>query len=142
MKFLCLLYGDEAEREAIPPSKWETLMQESFAVTDDLRARGLALAGAALQPVRTAITLRRKRGERSVTDGPFMETKEQLGGFLMIEAADLEAATELALKLPILVLGSMEIRPVWEREDILARRVTGTATHRAYSAATHPRRER
>src|SRR5688572_1020136 len=63
-------------------------------------------------------------GERSFTDGPFAETKEQLGGFVMIEAPDMEAAKEIVLGLSVGALGPMEIRPVWKREDLVARRVT------------------
>jgi hypothetical protein len=122
MKFLCLIYNNETERDAIPAEQWEPLMQQGFDDADDLGE--VFLGGQALQPVRTAVTLRRKRGERSFTDGPFAETKEQLGGFIMIEAADMEEAKEIALGLSVNILGPMEIRPVWEREDLVARRVT------------------
>jgi hypothetical protein len=122
MKFLCLIYTDEHEREAIPAEEWEPLMQQGFADAEELG--DVFLGGQALQPVRTAVTLTKRRGERSFTDGPFAETKEQLAGFVMIEAPDLEAAKEIALGLSVSALGSMEIRPVWERDDLLARRVT------------------
>ena len=122
MKFLCLIYNNETERDAIPAEQWEPLMQQGFDDADELGS--VFLGGQALQPVRTAVTLRRKRGERSFTDGPFAETKEQLGGFIMIEAADMEEAKEIALGLSVNILGPMEIRPVWEREDLVARRVT------------------
>src|SRR5918993_6084418 len=122
MKFLCLIYNNETERDAIPAEQWEPLMQQGFDDADELGE--VFLGGQALQPVRTAVTLRRKRGERSFTDGPFAETKEQLAGFIMIEAPDLEAAKEIARVLPPACLGPIEIRPVWEREDLLARRVT------------------
>jgi hypothetical protein len=124
MKFLCLIYMNEEERDAIPQEQWEPLMQEGFAWGDEFRARGVFLGGNALQPVWTGVTLRRKRGERSFTDGPFAETKEQLAGYTLIEAPDLEAAKEIALTLPPGRIGSVEVRPVWEREDLLARRVT------------------
>jgi hypothetical protein len=124
MKFLCLIYMNEGERDAIPAEQWEPLMQEGFDVADELRETGTFLGGNALQPVRTAVTLRRKRGERSFTDGPFAETKEQLAGYVLIEAPDLEGAKEIALKLPPGRVGLVEVRPVWEREDLVARRVT------------------
>jgi hypothetical protein len=124
MKFLCLIYMNEDERDAIPAEQWEPLMQEGFDVGDELRDRGVFLGGNALQPVRTAVTLRRKRGERSFTDGPFAETKEALAGYVLIEAPDLEAAKEIALTLPPARVGSIEVRPVWERQDLVARRVT------------------
>ena len=123
MKFLCLIYMNEDERDAIPDEQWQPLMYEGFAWGDEFQARGVFLGGNALQPVRTGVTLRRKRGERSFTDGPFAETKEQLAGYVLIEAPDLEAAKEIARVLPPACLGPIEIRPVWEREDMLARRV-------------------
>ena len=124
MKFLCLIYNEEDERDAIPAAEWEACIQESIATAEELRPAGVYLGGQALQPVRTAVTLRRKRGELSFTDGPFAETKEQLGGYILIEAPDLEAAKQIALTLPPACLGSVEVRPVWEREDLLARKVT------------------
>ena len=124
MKYLCLIYFNEEERDAIPDDQWEPLMREGFAHGDELRTRGVFLGGNALQPVRTAVTLRKKRGERSFTDGPFAETKEQLAGYVLVEAPDLEAAKEMAMMLPPGRVGSVEVRPVWEREDLVARRVT------------------
>jgi hypothetical protein len=124
MKFLCLIYMNEHERDAIPAEQWEPLMQEGFDVADELRESGVFLGGNALQPVRTAVTLRRKRGERSYTDGPFAETKEQLAGYMLIEAPDLDSAKEIVLTLPPGRVGTVEVRPVWEREDLVARRVT------------------
>ena len=124
MKFLCLIYMNEEERDAIPADEWEPLMQEGFDHGDELRKRGVFLGGNALQPVRTGVTLRRKRGERSFTDGPFAETKEQLAGYVLIEAPDLESAKQIALSLPPGRVGSVEVRPVWDREDLVARRVT------------------
>lgn len=123
MKFLCLIYSDENERDAMPDAEYEACILESIATAEELRPGGVYLGGQALQPVRTAVTLRRKRGELSFTDGPFAETKEQLAGFIMIEAPDLEAAKEIARVLPPACLGPIEIRPVWERVDMLARRV-------------------
>src|SRR5918999_1369239 len=124
MKFLCLIYSDENERDAMPHAQYEACIQESIATAEELRPGGVYLGGEALQPVRTAVTLRRKRGELSFTDGPFAETKEQLAGFILIEAPDLEAAKEIARALPPGRIGSVEVRPVWEREDLMARRVT------------------
>ena len=124
MKFLCLIYYNETERDAIPAEQWEPLMREGFDHGDELRDRGVFLGGNALQPVRTAVTIRRKRGERSFTDGPFAETKEQLAGYILIEAPDVETAKEIAFELPPGRVGTVEVRPVWDREDVVARRVT------------------
>jgi hypothetical protein len=135
MKFLCLIYMNEEERDAVPAEQWEPLMLEGFAWGDEFRARGVFLGGNALQPVRTGVTLRRKRGERSFTDGPFAETKEQLAGYTLIEAPDLEAAKEIALSLPPGRIGSVEVRPVWERDDLVARRVPEHGTVNASPSA-------
>jgi hypothetical protein len=124
MKFLCLIYFDEDERDAVPQDQWDALMDDAYLNRDELEASGAFLGGNALQPARTAVTLRRKRGQRTITDGPFAETKEQLAGYVLIEAPDLDAAREIALALPPGRIGSVEIRPVWERDDLRARRVT------------------
>jgi hypothetical protein len=124
MKFLCLIYMDEDERDAIPQDQWEALMEEGYANADELRERGIFIDGRPLQPVRTAVTLRRKRGQPFFTDGPFAETKEQLAGYTLIEAPDIEAAKKIALTLPPGRIGSVEVRPVWTRADLMARRVT------------------
>ena len=124
MKYLCLISMNEEERDAIPAEQWEPLMQEGFDWGDERREQGVFLDGNPLQPVRTAVTVRRKRGELSFTDGPFMETKEQLAGYTLIEAPDMEAAKEIAATLPPGRIGTVEIRPLWTREELLARRVT------------------
>jgi hypothetical protein len=124
MKYLCLIYMNEEERDAIPAEQWEPLMQEGFDWGDERREQGVFLDGNPLQPVRTAVTVRRKRGELSFTDGPFMETKEQLAGYTLIEAPDMGAAKEIAATLPPGRIGTVEIRPLWSREELLARRVT------------------
>jgi hypothetical protein len=124
MKYLCLIYMNEEERDAIPAEQWEPLMQEGFDWGDERREQGVFLDGNPLQPVRTAVTVRRKRGELSFTDGPFMETKEQLAGYTLIEAPDMQAAKEIAATLPPGRIGTVEIRPLWTREELLARRVT------------------
>jgi hypothetical protein len=124
MKYLCLIYMNEEDRDAIPAEQWEPLMQEGFEWGDERREQGVFLDGNPLQPVRTAVTVRRKRGELSFTDGPFMETKEQLAGYTLIEAPDMQAAKEIAATLPPGRIGTVEIRPLWTREELLARRVT------------------
>ena len=137
MKFLCLIYIDEDERDAISEESWEALLQDAYLTRTEFEARGVFLGGNALQPVRTAVSLRRKRGERSWTDGPFAETKEALSGYVMIEAPDLEAAKEIARALPPGRLGTVEVRPVWEREDLVTRRVTaGKEDHRTAPTAS------
>ena len=87
-------------------------MGEYFAFTEDIRKSGKYVAGEALQPVQTATTVRVRNGKLSTTDGPFAETKEQLGGFYLIEARDLNDAIQVAARIPSARIGSIEVRPV------------------------------
>jgi hypothetical protein len=112
MKYLCLIYDDEQVWEQMAPAESEALMGEYFAFTDGIRASGQYIAGEALQPVATATTVRIRDGRLSTTDGPFAETKEQLGGFYLIEARDLNEAIQVAAKIPSVRVGSIEVRPV------------------------------
>ena len=105
MKFLCLVYGEEKEMGAMTDD-------ECMAYDQALRNAGRCLASEALQPVRTAATVRVRNGKVSVMDGPFTETKECLAGFYLIEAADLNAAIQIASQIPAARVGSIEVRPV------------------------------
>ena len=112
MKYLCLIYDEERKIGAMPKSESDAFMGEYFAFTDGIRNSGHYVAGEALQPVQTATTVRIRNGKMSTTDGPFAETKEQLGGFYMIEARDLNDAIQVASKIPSARTGSVEVRPV------------------------------
>ena len=112
MKYLLMIYDDEKLWDAMPPAESEAFLGEYFAFTDGVRASGHYLAGEALQPVATATTVRIRDGKLSTTDGPFAETKEQLGGFYLIEARDLNEAIQIAAKIPSARIGSIEVRPV------------------------------
>ena len=114
MKYLCLIYENEKAWETMPPAESEAIMNEYFTFTETIRQNGKLLAGEALQPTATATTVRVRNGKVSTTDGPFAETKEQLGGFYMIEAQDLNDAIQVAAKIPSARLGTIEVRPVWE----------------------------
>jgi hypothetical protein len=107
MKYLCLVYLDEKKLDAIPDS-------ECKACGDGLRKSGHHIAAEALQSVDTATTVRVRNGKMSVTDGPFAETKEQLAGFYLIDAKDLNEAIQLASKIPPARVGSIEVRPTRE----------------------------
>lgn len=112
MKYLCLIYYDEATLDAMPAAEFDALVNSALAYDEQMRASGHYIASDALEPVKSAITLR-VRGERvSVTDGPFAETKEQLGGFVLIEARDLDDAIRIASRIPPARLGCVELRPV------------------------------
>ncbi len=112
MKYLCLVYFDEGTLDALPKDESAALTGECLAYGDDIRKSGHYLAAEALQPVRTATTLRIRHGKLSTTDGPFAETKEQLGGFYLIEARDLDDAIQVASRIPPASLGSIEVRPI------------------------------
>lgn len=107
MKYLCLVYGEEKEIGAMTDD-------ECMAYDQTLRSTGRCLASEALQPVHTATTVRVRHGKVSIKDGPFTETKECLGGFYLIEAADLNDALKMASQIPPARVGSIEVRPVRE----------------------------
>lgn len=112
MKYLCLIYDNESTWANMPHEQAEAMMGEYFAFTDSIRKSGQYLAGEALQPVQTATSVRVRNGKLSTTDGPFAETKEQLGGFYMIEAKDLNDAIQVASRIPSARVGTVEVRPV------------------------------
>jgi hypothetical protein len=112
MKYLCLIYDDEKTLGAMPKGESDAFMGEYFAFTEGIRESGHYVAGEALQPVQTATTVRIRNGRMSATDGPFAETREQLGGFYLIEARDLNDAIQVAARIPSARTGSVEVRPV------------------------------
>ena len=114
MKYLCLVYFEPEIRDRMPQSESEQIARESSAYNEDLQERGYHIAAQALQSVDTAKTVRVRDGRVSVTDGPFAETKEVLGGFLLVYAKDLDEAIQIASKIPAVRLGSIEVRPVFE----------------------------
>lgn len=107
MKYLCLVYSEEKKLEAVSDS-------ECQANGEALRKSGRYIAAEALQPVQTATTVRVRNGKVSITDGPFAETKEQLAGFYLIDARDLNDAIQVASKIPPARVGSIEVRPIRE----------------------------
>jgi hypothetical protein len=114
MKYLCLVVLDEKKLDALSSKESEELNDESLAYDDVLRKGGHFLAAQALESVQSATTIRLRNGKVSVTDGPFAETHEQIGGFILIEARDLNEAIQLASKIPVLRLGGIEVRPIKE----------------------------
>jgi hypothetical protein len=114
MKYLCLVYLEERQMDAMPKTAWDALNGECLAFGDEIRGSGHCLAAQALQPVHTATTVRVRNGKVTTTDGPFAETKEQLGGFYLIEARDLNEAIRVASRIPPARLGSIEVRPIRE----------------------------
>ena len=111
MKYLCLIYqNDETSARNAHPGV--PMSQEYFAFTQEIQKSGHMLGGNALQPANTATTVRVRNGKVSTTDGPFAETKEQLGGYYLIEAKDLNEALQVAAKIPSARTGSVEVRPI------------------------------
>ena len=112
MKYLCLVYHEETTLDALPASEYDALVGEVLDYRETLRQSGYYIASSPLQPVASATTIRVRNGRMSITDGPFAETKEQLGGFYLIEARDLNDAIRVASKMPPARLGSIEVRPL------------------------------
>jgi hypothetical protein len=111
MKYLCLVYLEQEKLRAVPD-------RECLACGNGLRESGLLLAAEALQPIDTAATVRVRNGKLSITDGPFAETKEQLAGFYLVDARDLNDAIQIAAKIPPAREGSVEVRPVRELDPV------------------------
>jgi hypothetical protein len=114
MRYVCLIYDDEKKWETMSKAEADAYMGEYFAFTNGIKASGHYIGGNALQPVQTATTVRSRNGKLSTTDGPFAETKEQLGGYYLIEARDLNDALQVAQKIPSVRTGSIEVRPIQE----------------------------
>jgi hypothetical protein len=112
MKYLCLVYADEAKLDVMPQHEVDALIDEVLANNQELQASGQLILAEALEHVTAAVTVRVRDGRLSATDGPFAETNEQLGGFVLIEARDLNEAIQIAGRIPSARIGSIEVRPV------------------------------
>jgi len=117
MKYLCLIYVDDQRLSSLSEPEYRRLMDECFANDEYQRRAGRVLASEALETVETATTLRHGPTGLSITDGPFAETREYLGGFVLIDARDLNEALQIAQRIPSGRLGAVEVRPVrdWDR---------------------------
>jgi hypothetical protein len=114
MKYVCLVYLVEKDINEMTQRESDACVDESLAYDDALRKSGHLIVAHALQPIEAATTIRVRNGKLSATDGPFAETKEQLGGFVLIEARDLNDAIQVAAKIPLARRGSIEVRPIKE----------------------------
>lgn len=112
MKYAFTIYTDESARVAASDEEMQAVSRAYGELTQEVEQKGVLVAGEGLYPTATATTVRVRDGERSVTDGPFAETKEQLGGFYVLECKDLDEAISWASKIPGAHIGSVEIRPV------------------------------
>ena len=124
MKYLCLVYLDEKRLGELPD-------EDCVAYDTAIRKSGHCLASEALESVQTATTVRVRNSKVAITDGPFAETKEQLAGFYMLEAKDLNEAIQLASKIPPARVGSIEVRPVRPIRETVAARANATAGERS-----------
>ena len=114
MKYLCLAYEEESKLSALTRGEWSLLREETLSYVEELRKKGTLVAAQALRSARTASIVRVRDGSVSVTDGPFAETKEQLGGFFLVNAKDSNEAIQIASKWPSARIGSIEVRPIEE----------------------------
>ena len=116
MQYMCLIYDDEQVFHNLPDDERNQVYGEYGAFTESIRESGNYVAGDALQPTATATTVRIRDGKTLVTDGPFAETKEQLGGYYLVDAKDVDEALKIAERIPSARYGSIEVRPVvvWE----------------------------
>jgi hypothetical protein len=112
MKYLCLVYADEARLAGMSQEEIDALIDETVANNEELQASGQLILAQALDQVEAAMTVRVRNGRLSATDGPFAETNEQLGGFVFIQARDLNEAVQIAGRIPAARIGSVEVRPV------------------------------
>ena len=114
MKYLLMIYVNEQEEHAMPPDDTAKIMQAYGAYTDALVAAGALQAGERLRPVTDATSVRVRAGKTEVLNGPYAETREQLGGYYLIDVPDLDAALTWAARCPSSSYGTIEVRPIWE----------------------------
>ncbi len=112
MKYLCLIYSDETIWQTMPKADADGMMAEYMAFGASIQKTGQYVGGNRLQPSHAAATVRIRQGKLTTTDGPFAETKEQLGGYYLIEATDLNEAIQVASRIPGARVGSIEVRPI------------------------------
>jgi hypothetical protein len=110
VKYLCLVYSDERTIAALSRDEWDAVVRENLALCEELRQSGHFVSAAPLDSVTTAATVRVRNGAPSTTDGPFAETKEQLGGYYLVEARDQDEAVRIARRIPGARFGSVEVR--------------------------------
>ena len=114
MKYLCIVYAEERAFDSMSETERAELDEASLANDEELRRSGHLIIAQALQPVASATTVRVRNGRMSATDGPFAETTEQVGGFVFVEARDLNEAIQIAARMPMAKVGSIEVRPEFD----------------------------
>ena len=116
MQYLLMIYGDETEAAKIPPEQIKTMMPAYANYTEAMKQAGVWLGGDRLRPTNAATLVRMRDDKPQVLDGPYADTKEQLGGYYKIEAPDLDAAIAWAARCPGARNGTIEVRPIWEMQ--------------------------
>jgi hypothetical protein len=122
MQYLMLLYAAESGFNSLTPEQQKAGVEQYFRFTEEIKHNGKWVGSNRLAPVASATTVRVRDGKRVVTDGPFVETKEQLGGYYLIEAKDLDEAIAIAARCPGAQHGTIEVRPVWGATAVQAKR--------------------
>lgn len=112
MQYLCLIYSAEAKRPKPSDAEFAAMIKDYGAFTERVKSDGVFVAGDALQPVATAVTVTSENGKLETTDGPFAETKEQLGGYYLLECKDMDEALKYASMIPVVKYGRTEVRPI------------------------------
>ena len=113
MKYMLLMYADESKGPQTPEEQKAHTPQNWYALLEEMKAAGVLVSNTGLSPVANATTVRVREGKALITDGPFAETHEQLGGFFLLDCKDLDEALRWAAKIPSAKLGSIEVRPLW-----------------------------
>ena len=114
MKYILLIYGNEGDQAQRTEMQTGSLLKEYGAFTESIQRSGHLVAGERLRPAAAASTVRIRDGKTLAVDGPFAETKEQLGGFYIVDAKDMDEARAIAARIPTARFGSVEVRPIWE----------------------------
>jgi len=114
MRYLLMICTDESDQAALSPEEGGAILAEYAKFGEEMGRRGVLQGGERLRPVSDATTVKVRDGEVLISDGPFAETKEQVGGYYVVDCKDLDEATEIASKIPGARLGSIEVRPIWE----------------------------
>ncbi|TIS59993.1 YciI family protein [Mesorhizobium sp.] len=120
MRYMLLIYNDEAAMASAPTEKTYEISAAYGAYTEALKKSGAWLAGDRLKPTQSATSVRMANGKTNVLDGPYADTKEQLAGFYMIEATDIDTAIEWAARCPAASTGTVEVRPIWEMTEYIS----------------------
>lgn len=129
MVFICLAHEEEQALNALSDAEWAALRSETLTCVESLRSRGLLIDARPLQSATTAAIVRVRDGRTTVTDGPFVETKEQIGGFFLIDVASREEALQVAATWPSARLGSIEVRPIEDGLNEESRYASGRAAN-------------